>query len=117
MTIRISHRSLPYTALSEKHSRIGGLKTSDTKPIFSTRVGQAAFSIQGRDKGRYYIITKEHENYALCVNGDERKLDNPKKKNIKHLKLMRKTFNIRQEDNYTDAENAAIRKLLKSFEL
>ena len=52
-------------------------------------IGGICQSIQGRDKGRYYLI---REIYSECsvgvVEGNFRKLASPKKKNLKHLKLL-----------------------------
>lgn len=51
-------------------------------------IGMLACAKAGRDAGRYFIIKqiidKEH---VLIVDGEMRKLENPKKKKIKHLKL------------------------------
>ena len=52
------------------------------------KVGRVVYSKLGRDKGKYYVIYEVLENgYVTIVDGDIRKLDNPKKKNIKHLKM------------------------------
>ncbi|RQD77449.1 MAG: RNA-binding protein [Candidatus Syntrophonatronum acetioxidans] len=52
------------------------------------RVGQLVCSHKGRDKGNYYLITEIlDEKYVQVANGSTRKINQPKKKNIKHLKL------------------------------
>jgi large subunit ribosomal protein L14e len=49
-------------------------------------LGQIVHSKTGRDKGRYFIVVSIVDaNYVLIVDGDLRKIDNPKKKRIKHL--------------------------------
>jgi len=58
-------------------------------------LGQLAKSIAGRDKGRFMIIIDIiDENYVYIVDGDLRKVENPKKKKIKHLKLLNKRADI-----------------------
>jgi len=52
------------------------------------RVGQLVCSHKGRDKGNYYLITEiVDEKYVQVANGSTRKINQPKKKNIKHLKF------------------------------
>lgn len=49
-------------------------------------LGQIVHSKAGRDKGRYFIIVDiVDDNYVSVVDGALRKIDNPKKKKIKHL--------------------------------
>jgi ribosomal protein L14E/L6E/L27E len=49
-------------------------------------LGQFCISKQGRDKDKLYIVYElVNEDYVLVVDGDFKKLTNPKKKNIKHL--------------------------------
>ncbi|MDD3831077.1 MAG: KOW domain-containing RNA-binding protein [Clostridia bacterium] len=49
-------------------------------------VGCVVYSLSGRDSGRYYVIVKLEDGYAYIVDGNLRKLKNPKKKNMKHLR-------------------------------
>ena len=49
-------------------------------------VGALVRAILGREKNETFIILKiDAKNHVLLVNGKQRKLENPKKKNIKHL--------------------------------
>ena len=49
-------------------------------------------SLQGRDKGRYYIIkTVNPDGSVSVVDGNFKKLAAPKKKNVKHLYLLPET--------------------------
>ncbi len=51
-------------------------------------VGTICTSAQGRDKGASYaVISIESPSFVLVVDGIRRKLDSPKRKNIKHLTL------------------------------
>ncbi|NLZ52719.1 MAG: RNA-binding protein [Thermoanaerobacteraceae bacterium] len=54
-------------------------------------LGQLAKSVAGRDKGRFMIVIDIiDENYVYIVDGDLRRVENPKKKKIKHLQLLNK---------------------------
>lgn len=49
-------------------------------------VGQFCISKSGRDKGNIYIVYKiVNEDSVLLVNGKNKTIKNPKKKNVKHL--------------------------------
>lgn len=51
-------------------------------------IGTVAVSLAGRDKGRYFVILEVLENgYVKIADGSLRKVDNAKKKKLKHLKL------------------------------
>jgi ribosomal protein L14E/L6E/L27E len=53
------------------------------------QVGALCESLQGRDKGNLYCIVKVLSGeYVMVVDGDNKKLDRPKKKNIKHLHIL-----------------------------
>ena len=53
---------------------------------FPMEVGRVVLSRAGRDQGRYFVIVDViDENYVAIANGCQRKIDNPKKKKIKHL--------------------------------
>lgn len=78
-------------------------------------LGLIVKSCYGHDKGRYYAIVKIENNFVFISDGKSRKIQKPKKKNIKHLKLTKKVLEIAQietnkklhralwEYNYTDA--------------
>lgn len=48
-------------------------------------IGCFVRSKSGRDAGRYYVIINTHHEYVYLVDGNIRTLDNPKKKNLKHI--------------------------------
>ena len=53
---------------------------------FPMEVGRVVFSRAGRDQGHYFVIVDViDEEYVAIANGCLRKVDNPKKKKIKHL--------------------------------
>ncbi len=52
-------------------------------------IGGICQSNQGRDKGRYYIIYRlAAKDAVMAVDGNFKKFVNPKKKNLKHLRLL-----------------------------
>lgn len=52
------------------------------------RVGQIVKIKRGRNAGKYAVIIEfVDEKFALIADGDKRKFDQPKKKNILHLEL------------------------------
>lgn len=52
-------------------------------------LGSIVQSIAGRDKGKLFLVVEVEENYVYLVDGDLRKIENPKKKKMKHLELTR----------------------------
>lgn len=52
-------------------------------------LGNVVKSIAGRDKGNLFVVVgiDDNENYIYLVDGDIRKVENPKKKKIKHIEL------------------------------
>ena len=53
---------------------------------FPMEVGRVVFSRAGRDQGHYFVVVDViDENHVAIANGCQRKVDNPKKKKIKHL--------------------------------
>jgi large subunit ribosomal protein L14e len=82
------------------------------------RVGQLVLSTAGRDKDSLYIIYAiVNDNFLLVIDGKNRKITKPKKKNSKHLRLLLEhageiADKLKQGENFTDVE---LRKSLKSL--
>lgn len=51
-------------------------------------VGNIVESTHGRDKGNFYIVIRKDNQFAYLCNGKSKKLNNLKKKNLKHLKFI-----------------------------
>jgi len=49
------------------------------------RAGQLVSSTSGRDCGKYYLVLRLENDRVLLVNGANRTLDQPKKKNYRHV--------------------------------
>lgn len=83
------------------------------------RIGRVAYSKAGRDEGRpFVVINIVNEKFLMIADGDLRRIENPKIKNIKHVKVT----NIVAEDvkacllNGEMPENHIIRKNLKKIQ-
>ncbi len=48
-------------------------------------------SLAGRDKGRRFFVLETDGIYAVIADGKVRKLENPKRKKLKHLRLAART--------------------------
>ena len=49
------------------------------------KVGSIVRSKAGRDKGDFFIVLSVEDNYVYMANGELRKVDQPKKKKLRHL--------------------------------
>ena len=61
------------------------------------RKGMLAISKAGHDKGCWYVILNIEGNTAFLVNGENRSIDRPKGKKLKHLQPVNKVPEILQE--------------------
>ncbi len=50
------------------------------------QIGCVVYSKKGRDSGKYYVVVDSTEEFVWICDGNVRKLANPKKKNVKHVK-------------------------------
>lgn len=67
--------------------------------------GQICFSLAGRDKGKPLAVVEIADGYVFTADGKERPLENPKRKNPKHL---------RATDSFLKTEQLRSNKALKS---
>lgn len=82
------------------------------------QVGQLVRSRAGRDRGNYYLIYDVlDEAFVRVIDGEKKRLTNPKKKNIKHLEALsviaeELAGKLRGGETVTDEEvNKTIRSL------
>ena len=81
-------------------------------------VGQVVMSRAGRDKGRIFLVHNIiDDEYVSIIDGDLRKLDNPKKKKIKHLIVYNTILSELKDkiENNIKINDAYIRKLLEPY--
>ncbi len=81
------------------------------------RVGSRVRSIAGRDKGLDFLVMKADTQYAYVADGDLRRVENPKKKKLKHLQASRAVSESIAEklENTGEVTNAEVRKALAEF--
>ncbi|NDL68135.1 RNA-binding protein [Clostridiales bacterium F-3ap] len=79
--------------------------------------GQVVISKAGRDKGKTYMVDAVEGEYLFLVDGEARRLDNPKKKKMKHVQPMHMVLEglKAKHENEEKISNAEIRNQL--FEL
>ena len=54
----------------------------------SVQPGRLVGSVKGRDRGRFYLVIGPADSlFVLVVDGEGRKVDNPKRKNVRHLQF------------------------------
>ena len=54
-------------------------------------IGCFATSIAGHDHNNIYVIIDADDEYVYLVDGKIRKVNNPKKKKLKHVRLIKRT--------------------------
>lgn len=74
------------------------------------KIGMIVRSMAGRDKGKFMVAVSMEKGFVYLADGKERKLDSPKKKNVKHISL---TKTVISTENLTDK---GLRKLLREFD-
>lgn len=79
--------------------------------------GCLATSLAGHDKGHIYIIVKEENEYVYLSDGKIRTINNPKKKNKKHIQINKKyKENIALITNENEEiVNVTIRTAIKTY--
>lgn len=74
------------------------------------QIGSIVRACAGREKDRYMMVAQLHDGFVELVDGKERKLESPKRKNIKHISP---THEIISMETLT---NKKLRKILTEFE-
>ena len=74
-------------------------------------------SLAGRDKGKFFYVIDTEENFVLIADGKGRKLENPKRKKLKHVRRVSRTetrvaLKIRNGDKVLNSE---LRRDLATF--
>lgn len=72
--------------------------------------GSIVKSMAGHDKDRFYVVVKLEGDFAYIADGKVRKLENPKKKRLKHLASTKSTVDLNQT-----ATNNKLKNALKEF--
>ncbi|NLP46535.1 MAG: RNA-binding protein [Epulopiscium sp.] len=87
--------------------------------MHSCKIGQVVYSKRGRDQGKFFVVVEIKEEYVYLADGKLRKIEQPKKKNKRHIQVTNHIISNLQEKILKNIKvsNADIRKSLKNFEL
>lgn len=75
-------------------------------------VGMLATSKAGHDKDSVYVIIREDGEYIYVADGHSRTTDRPKRKNKKHIQLIKKKRLPEPESGFDDLE---IKRTIKEY--
>ena len=75
--------------------------------------GMLAVSKAGHDKRKLYVITGEDSEYVYLADGRKRTAAAPKKKNKKHIQIIRRMKMEKPNDDYSDLE---IKRTIKMYQ-
>lgn len=63
----------------------------------------------GRGKGAFFVVLEVLDGYVLLCDGKERKLDHPKRKNLRHIALTKTVLPLQ------DITDKKLRQFLRAF--
>ena len=72
-----------------------------------------ASSKAGHDRRQIYVIIGEDDEYVYLADGRNRTVDRPKKKNRKHIQLIKKMRLEKTADGWKDLE---IKRMIKMYQ-
>ena len=75
-----------------------------------------AKSLSGHDKNQYYLVLRKEEEYLFLVNGTNRSLEKPKKKNEKHVQIIKKLPAEIEQILAMEQNNLTIKKAIQNYE-
>ena len=75
-----------------------------------------AKSLSGHDKNQYYFVLDKEADFLFLVNGTNRPLEKPKKKNEKHVQIIKKLPATVKEILAVEQSNLTIKKAMKEYE-
>lgn len=78
-------------------------------------VGSIVMAIAGREKKQLFIIIKKENQTIYLVDGKNRKLENAKKKNIKHIHLLKRETPVKVKIENNTITNCEVIKILKDY--
>lgn len=73
--------------------------------------GMVVESTAGRDKDRYFVVLSCNGSYCMLADGKVRKVDMPKKKKMKHLRVT--AFYLKTIAEKLDAEQTVSNSMLR----
>lgn len=72
--------------------------------------GLVVRALAGRDRGGYFVVLSAENGYAYLADGKRRKIEAPKRKNIRHLQM---TATLVDLEGVTDKK---LRSVLKQYQ-
>ena len=75
-----------------------------------------AKSLSGHDKNHYYYVVKKEDGFLFLVNGTTRPLEKPKKKNEKHVQIVKRLPMEVTEILEKEQTNLTIKRAIKEYE-
>ena len=75
-----------------------------------------AKSLSGHDKNQYYLVVQREGQLLSLVNGTNRPLEKPKKKNEKHIQIIKKIPEEVIELLEREQSNLTIKRAIKIYE-
>ena len=75
------------------------------------RLGMLAYSLAGHDKGSLYYIVKADERFVWLSDGKLKNADSPKRKNRKHIQVIKKGT----EEVPAPLTNEAVKRIIKQY--
>lgn len=75
-------------------------------------IGFLACSLAGHDKGEIYLIVEETQDSVYVADGAVRTLDRPKKKNKRHIQIIKKE---NQRIDISSVTNEEIKHFIKLY--
>ena len=64
------------------------------------QAGSLVYSKAGREKAKLLLVLRTEGEYAYVADGDLRKVENPKKKKLKHLQKTNTKADISEPENF-----------------
>ena len=85
--------------------------------MVKSEFGMIVMSLAGHDRKKYYVIVSKDENFVYLVNGKSRTLENPKKKNRKHVQFTSKKAFDKYDVNglHIQLTDELIKKKIKEY--
>lgn len=74
-----------------------------------------AKSMSGHDRNQIYLIKEKDENYVYLVNGTTKPLSAPKKKNMRHIQIIRKLPEEVKEVLKVNVTDITVKKAIKTY--
>ena len=95
--------------------------TKDQGPRWVINTADVVISLNGRDAGKRFVVIGAEDEYVLLADGKGRKIDKPKRKKIKHIKLevRARDINSRLTEKLKSGQkttNNEIRRALAEFD-